>query len=353
MLWLSYITSNVLLASLLALAAWYVQKWIRSPAIARVLWVLVLVKLVTPPILSLPLGATSNSTACALGTCACGPHSAIQGAILNTLPWILLSIWGAGAAVVSCSAWRRWRRFQRLLSHATPAPQPWQSLAAQLAVELSIRRPPELLMMPGKLPPLVVPGWRRPRLVLPTTLLDQLNTSQRAALLMHELVHIQRGDHLVRLLELLVRVAYWWLPIAGAIGRQLRVCEESCCDSAVVTQLPQARRDYARLLLDVVDFSQPLPRQTLPQATAMSVAGDLEQRLRAILDGSSPGRRGWLAGAFAIAAGCAILPCNLHYELAGHPVPAASVADAHPTTATPTPTGAIRPPDFSAFCCPG
>ena len=48
--WLSWVASNVLLAAGLALAAWAVQRRLNRPAVAHVLWVLVLVKLVTPPV---------------------------------------------------------------------------------------------------------------------------------------------------------------------------------------------------------------------------------------------------------------------------------------------------------------
>src|SRR5947207_10876194 len=116
-------------------------------------------------------------------------------------------------------------------------------------------------------------------MLLPIALMGQLNASQRESLLLHELIHLKRGDHWVRLLELTVAVAYWWLPVVGLIGRQLRVCEEACCDAAVVGHLPQGRRDYARLLLDVLDFANPLPRRAVSPATAMSVAEGLEQRL--------------------------------------------------------------------------
>ncbi len=133
--------------------------------------------------------------------------------------------------------------------------------------------------MPGQLPPMVVPGWRRPRLLLPVSLMGKLNASQRDALLLHELLHVKRRDHLVRMLELMVGVAFWWLPMVGSIGKQLRACEEACCDAAVVARLPHARRDYARLLLDVLDFAKPLPSQAVPHVTAMSAA-DLEKRLR-------------------------------------------------------------------------
>ena len=72
--WLSCIVSNVLLASLLALAAWFMQRWLRRHAIAHVLWILVLVKLVTPPLVSVRLQETPGNTACQNGTCSCGPH---------------------------------------------------------------------------------------------------------------------------------------------------------------------------------------------------------------------------------------------------------------------------------------
>ncbi len=167
-------------------------------------------------------------------------------------------------------------------------------------------------MVPGRLPPLVVGGRPRPRMLLPMALIDQLDGSQRVALLVHELAHIKRGDHLVRVLEMVVSVAYWWLPIVGAIGRQLRSCEETCSDAAVVARLPQARRDYARLLLDVVDFANPLPRHSVPQATAMSAAAnDLEHRLRAILDNRQRARRTWPAAALCIGPGVCNSPVRI------------------------------------------
>src|SRR4051794_32499749 len=125
--WLSWIVSNVLLASLLALAAWIVQRWLRRPAIAHLLWVLVLVKLVTPPLVSVSLQEPPANSACLNGTCSCGPH--VQSTALTPLPWVLLAAWSAGAAATGWIAWRRWNRFRSLLAHAVPAPPEWQALA--------------------------------------------------------------------------------------------------------------------------------------------------------------------------------------------------------------------------------
>lgn len=357
MSWLSWIASNVFLASLLALAAWLLQRRLRMLAAARILWLLALLKLVTPPIVSVPLG----SLACALGTCNCG-HALTQSFVHDTLPWILLAAWSTGAGATLVIACRRWNRFHRLIAHARPAPEEWQSLAAQLSSELSIRRPPRILSVPGRLPPMVIPAWGRARLLLPTALLNQLNRSQRSALLLHELGHIKRGDHLVRILELAVGIAFWWLPVVGLIAHQLRACEEASCDALVIARLPQGRRDYARLLLDVVDFANPLPRESVPQATAMSAADGLEQRLRAILGATHRTGRAWPAAALAIGAACAILPCELHCELVAPPLPnrptiaasnSANWIDGCEPVVGATPIAAIQvEPQFRAFCCP-
>jgi beta-lactamase regulating signal transducer with metallopeptidase domain len=348
--WLSLVISNVVLASLVALAAWLLQQRFRSAAVAHILWLLVLVKLLTPPLVSVPLVELPSTMACALGVCGCG-HSGINGAMGGTLFWILPAAWVSGASVRGWTAWRRWTRFRRLVSQAKPAPAEWQSLAARLADELSIRCP-QLLAVPGRLPPMVVPG-RRPRLVLPMALIGRLDASQKVALLLHELLHIKRCDHLVRILELAVSVAYWWLPAIAFIGRQLRSCEETCCDAAVVARMPRARREYARLLLDVIDFANPLRGPAVPQGAAMCSADDLEQRLRTIL-GATP-RRGiaWPAGMFAVCVACAVLPCQLHLGFARRTPAAAIRAERAPADGpSHSPSGDLEQALSDLACCP-
>jgi beta-lactamase regulating signal transducer with metallopeptidase domain len=356
MLWLPYIASNVFLATLLAVVAWCVQCRLGRPAVARFLWVLALLKLVTPPLVSVPLVELPPAMACKLGVCNCH-HTGTHATVVRILPWVLLAAWTAGAGATLITASRRWSRFQRLLLHANPAPPEWQRMAARLAGELSMGRVPEVLVTPSQLPPLTAPGWTGARIVLPIELLPTLNAAQREALLLHELAHIKRRDDLVRLLELVVLVAYWWLPIVGSIGRQLRACEETCCDDAVVAHRPHARRDYARLLLEVVDFAHPLPPHA-PQAMAMSAADGLEQRLRGILNATQQAQRTWPLVALPIVLACAVLPCDLRYDF----IPSDSAARAvcattfdgcdRAGTATPSFSSDHAVPHLATFCCP-
>jgi beta-lactamase regulating signal transducer with metallopeptidase domain len=166
--------------------------------------------------------------------------------------------------------------------------------------------------------------------------------------LLHELVHLRRGDHLVRLLELTVAVAFWWLPVVGFAGQQMRACEEACCDATVVAKLPGARRAYARLLLDVVDFVRPL--RAAPQATAMG-ARDLERRLVAILDGPEASKRR-LPGAITVAVGLAVMPCGFTIGTVVRP---ATVPAAAETGSPPVPQSWTAPDRDTAkltICCP-
>jgi bla regulator protein BlaR1 len=350
--WVCLILSNVALALLVAAGAWIVQRCLKRPGLARGLWILALVKLVTPPLVNVPIAASPGPMECALGFCGCEQHPPHIAMVRGTLPLVLLAVWLAGAAATTFSAWRRWIRFQQLLEHASPAPVEWQKLSERVAHELCLKSGPAILTVPGRLPPFVISGRRGARMVLPAELVDQLNPSQRRALLLHEMVHLKRGDHFVRLFELLVRVAFWWLPIVGSIGRQLRACEEACCDAAVVERLPEARRDYARLLLDVLDFADPLPEHRLPQATAMSVAQGLEQRLTAILGSRPPARRRWPAAAVTVMAALALFPCGVHYKTA-RPIAAASTDDCQRNANAAVSVGSkLDVERVSAMCCP-
>jgi len=348
--WVSFVVSNIVLSLPLALCAWGTQRWGRHYALARILWVAVLIKLLTPPLVSVSLNEPPASPACREGHCGCPHHQRSKLSIGVTFG--LLGVWALGAATTGWTAWRRWSRFEGLLAHAAPAPADWQRAAERLSLELSIRRSPQVLMVPGQLPPMVVPGRGRLRLLVPRELVGRLGELQRTVLLLHELTHIRRRDHWVRLLELAVRIVYWWLPVVGFISRQIRTCEEICCDAAVVSHRPQARRDYAGLLLDVIDFVSPL-RTPVEQATGMSAVEDLEQRLRGILHGN-PGRRGgWPVGLAAAVLILGVAPWGVEYNWARRPLAGTAPEAQLPVQEPNIPLESCEStPVISTLCCP-
>jgi beta-lactamase regulating signal transducer with metallopeptidase domain len=205
---------------------------------------------------------------------------------------------------------------------------------------------------------MVVPTWGTLRLIVPRELVGRLGESQRSVLLLHELTHIHRRDHWVRLLELFVRVAFWWLPVVGFISRQIRVCEEICCDAAVVSRRPESRRDYASLLLDVIDFVTPLSCSA-QHATGMNPVDDFERRIRTILHGTSEHRRSWPIGWIAALLALGVVPWGVDYDWRMRSSAGATVRDVDAglleLNGSESCTPAERPEairDVSSLCCP-
>src|SRR5262249_23252186 len=124
----------------------------------------------------------------------------------------LTYLWLAGSlfwlALVTHRSWR----FSRLLRQAEQAPAWLRSEARALARQLRLRRLPELLVIEGRLSPML---WAVPWgawVVLPAPLLRTASRPQIVALLAHELAHFRRGDHFCRWFELLVLSLFWWHP---------------------------------------------------------------------------------------------------------------------------------------------
>jgi beta-lactamase regulating signal transducer with metallopeptidase domain len=221
-------------------------------------------------------------------------------ATATVLPWreCLLGIWLAGSLLWFGRTALCVVRFRRLLRAARPAPAGLQEEADALARRLGLWQCPRIWLLPGAVSPMVWALASAPRLLFPTGLLDRLDPEQRACLLLHELAHVRRRDHWLRLAELIVLGLYWWHPIAWWARRRLREAEEQCCDAWVVWALAGAGRPYALALLQAVAFVSGA-RLSLPAgASGIGHVSHLRRRLIMIMRGDTPrclSAAGWLA----------------------------------------------------------
>jgi len=125
----------------------------------------------------------------------------------------------AGAAfVLALAAWR-FARFRRLLDWAEPPPPELAARTAALAARLGLAHVPRLLVVPARIPPMLWPEPGGARLLLPRELLAELTPAERDALLAHELAHVRRRDHWVRLVETLATSLFWWYPLSVSRSR--------------------------------------------------------------------------------------------------------------------------------------
>jgi bla regulator protein BlaR1 len=160
-------------------------------------------------------------------------------------PQLLRIVWGIGTLIWFLLALERVHHFRRLLRFARPAPAALQERTRRLAHGLGLKRCPRVRLLPGRIAPMLWAIGGPPRLLVPVDLLDVLSDEQLDTLLLHELAHLRRRDHWVRVLEFVVMGMYWWHPVVWHARRELREAEEQCCDAWVVSTMPGTRRTYA------------------------------------------------------------------------------------------------------------
>jgi beta-lactamase regulating signal transducer with metallopeptidase domain len=146
----------------------------------------------------------------------------------------------------------------------------------------------------------VLVGWLRPIILLPRAALQDREQAL-AMVLCHELAHFRRGDSRLLPLLVLVRVFYWWHPLAWLALARLRRERESACDDRVLGRNFRAS-DYADLIVNAaraLKTNRPITLGALAMATSSSVGG----RINAVLN---PNLRRRAVSRFAAVAGIAV-----------------------------------------------
>lgn len=300
---LRYGLGNLAASLLLAGLAWLAARRAQRPGLVHFLCLLVLLKLVTPPLLGLPLLPAEAGAAPLLAAAGVDPLPLLEAGSLAPPPVALepggfawpsatqallnlsLGAWLLGSLVLLAVGSRRVLRFDRLLRDSSrPAPAELVALVAELASRLGLRRAPELRLTSAQLSPLVWWLGGRPRVYLSAGLVERLSADELRWALGHELAHLRRRDHVVRWLEWLALLVAWWNPVTWWARRQLRQSEELCCDALVLSALSPQPKRYASALLRVVELlSTPASLRAPALACALHEGGSLEGRIRMIV----------------------------------------------------------------------
>ncbi len=352
--------SNALTATFLALLVVCLGRFLgRRPAVLHCLWLLVLVKLVTPPLYEVPVpwpetfrGAAKAAEAESVVSAeiaenpefllttletAVGEaddaeagdgasvlelvrvpedHAAVRpiraaGAWFSA-DWVrpLALIWLVGTVSTLAIAIVRIRRFQRVLRNVRPADLETQEWVHDLSLDLGLNRPPSVWWIEGRLSPLVWALDLRPRVIIPIDLWKSLDDRQRTTLIVHELAHLRRGDHYLRIFELLVTALFWWHPVLWWVRQALRDAEEQCCDAWVVWAFPDAAKAYAETLLETLDFLNQSPCAEPLLASGFGKVHHLRKRLTMIMSGTTPRLLGLWGALGSLSLAALLLPIN-------------------------------------------
>ena len=340
--------SNACFSLALGIVAMIVGAKARRSHLAHLLWLLVFIKLLTPPIVTIPIVTipAQGETALAInGNSQPGPLlsnnpqlniEVYQGSKLGSAVWKharvwLPPIWLLGSVVVFAFSIVRVCRFNRMLSaKSEAAPDELQTAAVKMAHRLGLKRIPTILTTQANLSPMVWWAGGKVRIVIPKALLDRMDAQQWKWILAHELAHVRRRDYLIRWLEWLACVCFWWNPVVWWAQRNLRAAEEICCDELVISCLNPKPKSYANSLLSAVEFfARPVFRPPA-MASEINSGGFLERRFKMIVsDNPKKSNTRWLQVCVLLCA-VVVLPLGIasaaDYEAVGRRLRAAVAA---------------------------
>jgi len=266
------------------------------PQLRYALWLLILVKLITPPTFSLSTGVVSQLRVVVdqrtAQSASAGPLSHRPGLAANEhatdveivpplavespavgglseraassditesrdhakLSWKVYSmtVWLIGVGTLGGWLVVRLRRLRHMYSgksRRADLPAWLGPLLTEAAQKLRLRRLPEIVLS-RDIPSPAVFGAFRPVLVLPEAATARLSRKCTEHILLHELAHIKRGDLLVNSLYTLLQIVYWFNPLLWLLRRRLQHLRELCCDATVARILRERTAEYRETILE-------------------------------------------------------------------------------------------------------
>lgn len=159
--------------------------------------------------------------------------------------WLALSLWRAGQLTLGIV------QLRRLAGRATPVEvdAELQALlagapggrAARLCTSDEVTRPSVL-------------GFLRPRVLVPTTLVEHLTAQELQQVVLHEMEHLHRGDDWTNLLQKVGLVLFPLNPVLLWVERRLCAERELACDDRVMRS-GAGRKAYALCLTRLAELS--------------------------------------------------------------------------------------------------
>jgi beta-lactamase regulating signal transducer with metallopeptidase domain len=343
--------------TLLIAGVWLVLRLVGRdrPHLACALWLVVLLKCVTPPLVSSPSGifcwlqrtepVAGEETVLAAAKYAApvepdgdaivvraspvvaAPPLPLQNVPTSLTPaethtpvqkpgwsWPTLLLagalaWLAGTIIYAAVALARWHVCWRKLCRTRQIEDPrLAGLVAELCRRLAVRRKVRLLITESPLGPAVV-GLVRPTIVLPAAIVREKLPAELAPLLAHELIHIRRGDLWIGLLQTLAVASWWFHPLVRLASRLVTREAERCCDEETIAHLGCDPAAYARSLLDVLALKQQLtPIPAFPVVRPVDVTSQRLERIMNLGQGYRASRTPWWCWLIMLAAAAAVLP---------------------------------------------
>lgn len=166
----------------------------------------------------------------------------------SQVSFLLLFVWIFGAIGSLVKLFREYLKSKKLLLSCYPAKEAdINASASYAAMQVGMSKKPRILLSTSTVSPCVVDPLN-PTVVLPETLLHQLDRKGLDSVLIHEFSHFKNCDITWNFLFRICIAFHWFNPLSYRLLNELRISQEERCDNQVIQS--ENRFCYAKLLVN-------------------------------------------------------------------------------------------------------
>jgi len=215
---------------------------------------------------------------------------------ISLLHFCLFVTWLTGVMIYTGILISRHRRFMSSMRYKFNEvnDQAVLKMLTEIQTRLKVKRHIQLMSCPLISTPFVV-GLVRSKIILPEFALTE-NSEQLRLMLVHEVLHIKRGDLFTRLLCLIACAVHWFNPLVHLMVRKTIEAAEQATDDSVLRYIGEdSRFRYGETLLTVVKAGNILRNKTVLAYGLTSSGKNIKKRLENIVKGRRIPRYVWLS----------------------------------------------------------
>jgi beta-lactamase regulating signal transducer with metallopeptidase domain/Tol biopolymer transport system component len=264
-------------------------------ALRYCLWMLIFIKLLLPPTLSLPTGigywygdyvssdspvlkqlstaiqqvpigsvtteepidaSTGLQAERSLPSPGVVDQAALGATSVTKLTWqtVAFLVWVSGVLVLLCFIVQRVLFVRRLVIRSEPVEDQSINLHNKCRQQLGINQDIRLRSSDHTPGPAVC-GLFRPTILMPPSLLQELPPDRLRAVLIHELAHIKRKDLWINSLQTLIQIIYFYNPFVWIANKVVRKIREQAVDEMVLVTLGTGAKSYSKTLIYIAHMA--------------------------------------------------------------------------------------------------
>jgi len=167
--------------------------------------------------------------------------------------------WFVGVLVLAVLLMQRAWFVRGLIAQSQPAEGKLTDIVSDCCHQLGIGKKIDLRISQSAQSPAAC-GLLKPKVLLPSSLLARLSSDKLRTALLHELAHIKRGDLWVNFGQTVLQIIYFYNPLLWLTNAMVRRVREQAVDEMVLAHLGDEAKNYSSTLVDIAEiaFARPV-----------------------------------------------------------------------------------------------